>query len=217
MHLDDELGQLGIADCPVARRTARPGVETRSGTPRGSGTAASRHRRHGGRRRTESGSPGRLLSEIGGCLAQDLAFEPQLRHLGAQPAQLGPFGLAHRARVCRLGSGPTFRARPNRPASCDAPPAPERSQPTAGPSSRPDERPHAGTRAGTSTVSPTGTPSCEPQQRLTIRCPRDRGKTNEPEIQLQPTAQCPGHARRPGAVYTEGNRECRGGLHGREP
>src|SRR5690606_27648022 len=52
---------------------------------------------HGGaRRRTGSGSPGRLLGEIGGCLAQDLAFHPPRRALVAQPAQLVALRLVHR-------------------------------------------------------------------------------------------------------------------------
>jgi hypothetical protein len=55
-------------------------------------------------------------------------------------------------------------------------PAQGRSEPTADRTSTPEQQLHAGTPAGTSTISPTGTPSCEPQ-RLTIKCPHNRGKT----------------------------------------
>ncbi|GAA4383901.1 hypothetical protein GCM10023088_51570 [Actinomadura verrucosospora] len=42
--------------------------------------------------RSRSGSPARLLGEIGGRLAQDLPFQLQLGDLLAQPRQLGVLG-----------------------------------------------------------------------------------------------------------------------------
>jgi hypothetical protein len=111
MHLADHHGELSVTNRPGTRQPTVAGVEPGAGhleDPAQPLDAELSAMLETNRKRLTGSSPWR----IGGCLAQDLAFGPQLGHLSAHPAQFVALGFAHRGRIRGPGPAATFIADP---------------------------------------------------------------------------------------------------------